>query len=106
MVDSLDSVLKERLRAVLDREPVTEGELRKLIEEGRACALLVRGQLESSERRLTELSGDPEAALADIAEALREVHVLRPSLDELQAMLGELQGRAREFRRSWVAPGA
>ena len=43
---TLDSALKERLRAVLDRQPVTEAELRKLAEEGRACALILGAQLE------------------------------------------------------------
>ena len=93
----------ERLRAVLGREPVTEAELRKLTEQGRAWALLADAQLERSKRRLDEVAADPEAALADVAAALREVHELRPELDELHAMLAELQGRAREFRQSWVS---
>jgi len=100
----LDVRLIGRLRAVLDREPVTEAELRKLTEEGRAGALLVRAHLEKSERRLDELAADPAAPLTDLAGALREVHELRPELDELQGMLAELQSRAREFRQSWTAP--
>jgi hypothetical protein len=103
MAGVLDSALMERLRAVLERRPVTEAELRKLTEQGRAWALLAGAQLERSKRRLDELAADPEAPLADVAAALREVHVLRPELDELHAMLAELQGRAREFRRSWVS---
>jgi chromosome segregation ATPase len=99
----LDSALMERLRAVLERRPVTEAELRKVTEEGRAWALLVNAQLERRKQRLDELAGDPEAPLADVAAALRDVHELRPELDELQAMLAELQGRAREFRQSWVS---
>ncbi|HEV8687903.1 MAG TPA: hypothetical protein VGQ84_11565 [Gaiellaceae bacterium] len=93
----------ERLRAVLDRRPVTEAELRKLMEEGRAWAKLAGAQLERSKQRLDELAGDPETPLAELADALREVHELRPELDELHAMLAELQGRAREFRQSWVS---
>ena len=104
MTTVLDSALLERLRAVLDRGPVTEAELRKLTEEGRASAMLVRAHLEKSERKLDELAGDPETPLADLAGALREVHELRPELDELQSLLGELNGRAREFRQSWVSP--
>lgn len=99
----LGSALQNRLRAVLDREPVTEAELRKLNEEVRASALLARGRLDRSEARLAELAGDPAAPLAEVASTLREVHELRPALDELQEMLADLQGRAREFRRSWVA---
>jgi chromosome segregation ATPase len=102
MVETLDSVLRERLRSVLDGRPATEAELRKLIEEGGACALLLRGQLERTERRLSELSGDPESSLSDLASALREAQALRPQLDELDGILGELQERAREARRSWV----
>ena len=100
----LDAQLMGRLRAVVDREPVTEAELRKLTEEGRACALLTRAQLEKREQRLDELSANPETPLADLAGVLREVHTLRPELDELQTLLAELNGRAREFRQSWVSP--
>jgi hypothetical protein len=100
--ETLDSALKERLRSVLDRQPVTEAELRKLSEEGRACTLILRAQLERSERRLAELAADPTSSLADIAAALRQVQVLRPDLGELQAMLAQLQRRAREFRASWL----
>jgi chromosome segregation ATPase len=103
MVETLDSVLRERLRSVLDGRPATEAELRKLIEEGGACALLLRGQLERNEARLDELSGDPETSLSDLASALRETHAIRPQLEELESILGELQERAREARRSWVS---
>jgi chromosome segregation ATPase len=94
--------LKERLRAVLRDESVTEAELRKLSEEGRACELILGGQLQRSEQRLEGLSSDPNSSLAEIADALREVNELRPDLDELEALLGDLQARAREFRARWV----
>ena len=104
MPETLDSALKERLRSVLlDRQPVTEAELRRLSEEGRACVLILRAQLERGERTLAELDADPASSLADIAAALREVNVLRPDLGELQAMLAELHRRAREFRASWLS---
>jgi chromosome segregation ATPase len=107
ITETLDSALKERLRAVVRDEPVTEAELRKLAEEGRACELILGGQLQRSEQRLEELSSDPSSSLVDIAGALREVNELRPDLDELEALLGELQERAREFRARWAAsPGA
>ena len=99
----LDAALIDRLRAVVDRQPVTEAELRKLSEDGRASALLVRALLEKSERRLDELASDPETPLTDLADALREVQDLSPELDELQTLLAQLNGRAREFRQSWVA---
>jgi hypothetical protein len=104
MVETLDSALKERLRAVLDRrpQPVTEAELRKLFEEGRACTLILSGQLEGGERRLAELAADPASSLAEVAAAMRTVNELRPDLDELHTLLAELEGRAREFRASWL----
>jgi uncharacterized coiled-coil DUF342 family protein len=98
-----DPALPERLRAVIDRSPVTEAELRKLTEEGRAWALLKSAQFEKSKQRLDELAADPEATLTEVAGALREVRELRPEVEELHSMLAELQGRAREFRQSWVA---
>ena len=82
---------------------MTEAELRKLAEEGRACELILGGQLQRSEQRLEALASDPTSSLADIADALREVNELRPDLDELEALLGALQGRAREFRARWAA---
>jgi chromosome segregation ATPase len=81
---------------------VTEAELRKLAEEGRACELILGGQLQRSEQRLEALASDPTSSLTDIAEALREVNELRPDLDELEALLGELKERAREFRARWA----
>jgi sirohydrochlorin ferrochelatase len=102
MPQTLDGQLKQRLRAVLEHEPVTEAELRKLSEEGRACALILGARLERSERSLAELGADPASSLAEIAAALREVNEVRPDLDELNALLAQLNGRAREFRRSWV----
>jgi predicted nuclease with TOPRIM domain len=104
MIDpGLDSDLKERLRDVLERHPVTEAELRKVLDEGRVCALLVRGRLERGEQRLSKLTADPESPLAELASALREVNDLRPRLAELESTLAELRERAPEFRRSWLA---
>lgn len=103
MPQALDGRVKQRLRAVLEHEPVTEAELRKLTEEGRACVLILGARLERSERALAELGSDPASSLAEIAAALREVNELRPDLDELYKLLAELNGRAREFRRSWVS---
>lgn len=103
MAETLTSALKERLRRVLDQQPVTEAELRKLSEEGRACELILEALLERDEQRLAELSSGPPSSLADVAAALRDVNELRPDLDELQALLAELKARAREFRASWLA---
>jgi hypothetical protein len=99
----LDSELKERLREVLERRPVTEAELRKVLDEGRVCASLVRGRLEQGEQRLSELVADPETPLTELASALRLVNDLHPRLSELESTLAELQERAPEFRRSWLS---
>jgi hypothetical protein len=56
VAETLDSALKERLRAVLGQRPVTEAELRKLSEQGRACTLILGAQLARSEHRLAELA--------------------------------------------------
>jgi chromosome segregation ATPase len=103
MPETLDSALKERVRAVLGRRPVTEAELRKLSEEGHACALILRAQLDRSEQRLAELTADPTSSLAQIATAYQQVNELRPQLNELDALLDGLQSHAREVRAGWLS---
>jgi chromosome segregation ATPase len=99
----LDSSLKDRLRAVLEWQPVTEAELRRLAEEGDAGARILRGQLERAKHRLAALSADPTSSLSEIAAALRRVNEVQPELEEMQALLTALQARAREFRASWLS---
>ena len=103
--EPLDAALKARLRAVLDGQRVTEAELRRLFDEGRACTLILNGELEHIEDRLADLSLDPESSLTEFAAEVRRANELRPDLDELQALLGELERRAHELRVSWVARG-
>lgn len=103
MLAQLDSVLKERLRAVVDGQRVTEAELRKLMEEGGAWVRILRGQLKRSEQTLAELAADPASSLAEVADAFRRVNELQPDFDELQALLRALEERAREFRAAWVS---
>jgi hypothetical protein len=102
LAQSLDSALKQRLRTVVDGQPVTEAELRKLMEEGSAWVLILGAQLARGERRLAELASDPTSGLADVAAAFRRVHELQPDLDELQALLAGLERRARESRAAWL----
>jgi chromosome segregation ATPase len=101
----LDSVLKERLRSVVDGQRVTEAELRKLMEEGGAWVRILRGQLKRSEQTLAELAADPASSLAEVADAFRRVNELQPDFDELQALLRALEERAREFRAAWLRAG-
>jgi hypothetical protein len=100
----LDTVLKERLRRVLDDppRPVTEAELRQLLEEGRACTLILGADLERLERQLAKLDADPASSLIAIANAFRRVHDFRTHLDELDGLLSALEDRAREARTSWL----
>jgi len=103
LAETLDSALKRELHAVLDARPVTEAELRKLFEEGRACALILAGQLEKEEERLARLSADTAAPFTELAAALRRVYELRPDLEELRRMLDDLAGQARQLRAGWAA---
>ena len=103
MAETLDSALKRELRAVLEARPVTEAELRRLFEEGRACALILAGQLEKEEERLARLSADPAASFTELAAALRRVNELRPDLEELRRLLAGLDDQARQLRAGWAA---
>jgi hypothetical protein len=99
----LDATLRERLRDVFEEppRPVTETELRSLIEEGRACTLILGAELERLERRLAKLDSDPHSSLSEIADAFRRVHDFRAHVEELAGLLSALEGRAREVRTSW-----
>jgi len=101
--ETLDFALKARLRAVLDDRSVTESVLRKLTEQGAACALILDARLERHERRLTELSSDPASSLAAIAAEVRSINELKPDLEELHGLLDALNAHARELRASWLA---
>ena len=102
MAETLDSALKERLHAVLDSQPLTEADLRKLSEQGQACLLIMSGQLKQREQRLAELVSDQTSSLAEVAAALRDLKQLRPELHELRALLAQLETRAREVRAPWL----
>jgi chromosome segregation ATPase len=102
LTESLDVALKTELRAVLDRRPVTESELRRLLEEGEACARILDARLARIERRLAELSSDPTSSLAEIAAEVRAAGELRPDVAELHTLLTDVDARAREFRASWL----
>src|SRR5215218_8095676 len=99
----LDTTLKERLRRVLDdpQRPVTEAELRKLVEDGRACTLILGAELERLERRLAQLDSDPDSSLGAIADAFRRVHDFRAHVEELDALMSALENRARDARMAW-----
>ena len=82
MADALDSSLLAQLRDVLDASPVTEAELRALIEKGNGWERALRAQLDGSERRLDNLVADPSSSLAELARELRPVEQLKPALTD------------------------
>ncbi|HMI98444.1 MAG TPA: hypothetical protein VK488_01260 [Gaiellaceae bacterium] len=100
----LDAALKEQLHKVLDdpKRPVTEAELRKLLEEGRACTLILGADLKRLERQLAALDSDPTSSLGAIAMTFRRVHDFRAHLEDLDGLLSALEDRAREARTSWL----
>ncbi|HEU5278591.1 MAG TPA: hypothetical protein VFU26_06785 [Gaiellaceae bacterium] len=102
MPEPLDFALIRRLREVLDRRPATESELRTLKEEAEAWERTVNGQLEASERRIRRLNANPASSLAQIASELRRVERLRPQLNEVRSLLGDLEERARQLRTEWL----
>ena len=99
----LDAVLRERLRDVLQEppRPMTESELRGLLEEGRACMLILSGELDRLERRLAQRDGDPDTSFSALTDAFRGVNELRTHVEELRALLAALDTRAHEVRASW-----
>ena len=102
MAETPDLALLERLRGVVGNQPVTESELRALIEQSGGLVRTLSAQIAGSERRLTELTDDPDSSLTEIASELKRVESLRPRLEEARSLLAELETRARELRTSWM----
>jgi hypothetical protein len=106
MVEQPDLVLLERLREVLGDQPVTETELRTLIEQADGLVRTLGAHIAGSERRLDELTDDPESSLREIAIELSRLEGLRPRWDQARSLLNDLETRARELRTSWLLPQA
>ena len=102
MVETPDLALLERLRDVVGNRPVTETELRGLIEQADGLVRVLGAHMAGSERRLSELSGNAESSLQEIAVELHRVDALRPRLEEARSLLADLETRARELRTSWL----
>jgi chromosome segregation ATPase len=101
-VQTPDLALLERLREVLADQPVTETELRGLIEQADGLVRTLGAHMAGSERRLNELNAEPDSSLTEIATELHRVEGLRPRLEEARALHAELEQRARELRTSWL----
>jgi len=102
LAETPDLVLLGRLRDVLADKPVTETELRRLIEQADGLVRTLGANVNGSEGRLAELAEDPDSSLTEIASELHRVEELRPRLEEARSLLAELEIRARELRTSWV----
>jgi chromosome segregation ATPase len=102
LVATPDLALLERLREVLAKQPVTETELRGLIEQADGLVRTLGAHMSSSERRLTELTAERGSSLTEIATELHRLERLRPRLEEARAVLADLETRAREVRASWL----
>jgi len=102
LAETPDLVLLGRLRDVLADKPVTETELRRLIEQADGLVRTLGAHVNGSEGRLAELAEDPDSSLTEIASELHRVEELRPRLEEARSLLAELEIRARELRTSWV----
>jgi hypothetical protein len=101
-VETPDRVLLERLRQVVADQPVTETELRGLIDQADGLVRTIGAHMAGSEQRLDALSDDPESSLREIASELHRVELLRPRLDEARRLLAGVQDRARELRTAWL----
>lgn len=99
----LDTELRKRLHDVLEnpRRPLTEVEIRKLGDEGRACTLILHAELGHLQQRLDELDRDPDSSLGAIAAAFRRVSDVRTHVDELDDLLAAFEDRAKEARTTW-----
>jgi len=102
MAETPDLALLERLRDVLADQPVTETELRALVEQTDGLVRTLGAHIAASELRLTELNVDPDSSLTEIAAELQRVEELRPRLEEATALQEDLETRARELRTSWL----
>ena len=102
LAETPDLALLGRLREVLGNRPVTETELRQLIEQTDGLVRTLGAHIAGSERRLTELTENPDSSLTEIATELQRVEGLRPRLEEARSLLAELETRARELRTSWL----
>ena len=103
MPKELEDALRARLTAILDPDPATEAELRRLVEQADACERILRAQVEQRESRLGALATDRSSSLGDIVAELRQVRALQAELGELRALLDELEERARTLRAKWLA---
>jgi hypothetical protein len=97
-----DFALLQRLRDALVDERVTEAELRTLTEQADALVRMLDAQVTGSERRLEQLSAEPDSSLTTVATELHRIARLRPKLTEARSLQIQVDARARELRTAWL----
>jgi hypothetical protein len=102
LAERLDSRLIARLRETVARESLTEAELRDLSSQADGWARSLRAQIRASERRVRQLTADETSGVAEIADELRRLELLRPQLAQVEEIGAELEKRARELRTAWL----
>ncbi len=102
MAERLDSSLSARLRRTVDRDRLTESELRELNAQADGLARSLRAQIRAGEGRLRRLTADGTSGVAEFADELRRVESLRPQLAEAEDLLADLEQKARELRTAWL----
>jgi hypothetical protein len=99
---AMELALVDRLREVVNDEPVTEAELRTLIEQADGLVRSLGAHVSASERRLEELNADPASSLTVIAGELHRVETLSAQLVDARSLRAGLERRARELRTAWL----
>jgi hypothetical protein len=102
LLQTPDYSLLQRLRDALVDERVTEAELRTLTEQADALVRMLDAQVAGSERRIEELSADPDSSLTNVAAELHRIATLRPKLTEARSLQIQVDERARELRTAWL----
>lgn len=102
MANPFDYELTERLRGILASDRLTESDLRGMRRQALRWIHALDNHVGTRERRLARLTADPEGSVSDIAQELRRIETNRARLDEMRALLAELELRTRELRTAWV----
>jgi hypothetical protein len=102
LAERLDFRLTTRLREIVSRERLTESELREAIASADGWARALRAQIRASEQRVRRLNADPTSGVAEIADELRRLELLKPQLEETEGISAELEKTARKLRTAWL----
>jgi phage-related minor tail protein len=102
LADRIDSTLSSRLRRIVAEGRLTESELRELTTRADGWARALRAQIRASERRIRRLTTDAATGVAEVADELRRLDELKPQLADMEALLADLETKARELRTAWL----